>query len=64
MLSLVLRHKPESIGITLDENGWTEVKSLIDAMSNKGLKLTFETLCFSVENNNKKDSLLMHIKLK
>jgi putative RNA 2'-phosphotransferase len=28
-LSLVLRHEPDTIGITLDENGWTSVPSLI-----------------------------------
>ena len=28
-LSLVLRHKPETIGIELDENGWTNVDELI-----------------------------------
>jgi len=29
-LSMVLRHKPDMIGITLDANGWTDVKELID----------------------------------
>ena len=29
-LAVVLRHKPEMIGITLDKNGWTDVKELID----------------------------------
>ena len=29
-LSLVLRHKPETIGITLDKNGWADVKELIE----------------------------------
>jgi len=29
MLSYVLRHNPEAIGITLDDNGWTEVNTLI-----------------------------------
>ncbi len=28
-LSLVLRHKPETIGISLDEHGWAEVDRLI-----------------------------------
>lgn len=28
-LSLILRHKPEVIGITLDKNGWAEVSELI-----------------------------------
>ena len=29
-LSLVLRHQPETIGIQLDENGWTDVSELIE----------------------------------
>lgn len=28
-LSLVLRHQPETIGIHLDQNGWTDVEELI-----------------------------------
>lgn len=28
-LSLILRHKPEEIGIQLDKNGWAEVSALI-----------------------------------
>ena len=29
-ISLILRHKPEAIGIKLDNNGWANVKELID----------------------------------
>lgn len=28
-ISLILRHKPETIGITLDEHGWADVEALI-----------------------------------
>ena len=28
-LSLILRHKPETIGITLDSNGWADVSELL-----------------------------------
>ena len=28
-ISLILRHKPEEIGITLDEHGWANVDELI-----------------------------------
>ena len=28
-ISLILRHKPETIGITLDEHGWAKVDELI-----------------------------------
>ena len=32
-LSLILRHKPEVIGITLDEHGWANVEDLINGIS-------------------------------
>ena len=28
-ISLILRHKPEAIGISLDEHGWANVEELI-----------------------------------
>jgi putative RNA 2'-phosphotransferase len=34
-LSLVLRHKPETIGINLDENGWVDVNVLLSAMNGR-----------------------------
>ncbi len=49
-LSLVLRHKPETIGLVLDENGWADVKELVSKMGN----LTIETLEKIVETNDKK----------
>ena len=32
-ISLILRHKPETIGITLDEHGWAKVDELIAGVS-------------------------------
>lgn len=32
-LSLILRHKPEVIGITLDRNGWADVSELISGVN-------------------------------
>ena len=32
-ISLILRHKPEVIGITLDEHGWANVDELIEGVS-------------------------------
>ena len=32
-LSLILRHKPEAAGITLDEHGWANVDELIAGVS-------------------------------
>ena len=32
-ISLILRHKPETIGITLDEHGWANVDELINGIA-------------------------------
>jgi putative RNA 2'-phosphotransferase len=48
-LSLVLRHKPGTIGITLDEHGWVGVQDLLSKSD-----LTLTTLNIIVEQNNKK----------
>ena len=32
-LALILRHKPEAIGISLDEHGWANVSELIEKMN-------------------------------
>lgn len=36
-LSLILRHQPEVIGLTLDENGWANVDDLIRLANQHGL---------------------------
>ena len=53
-LCLVLRHKPETIGISLTEQGWVDTKTLIKRMNENGKQIDFETLSFIVETNNKK----------
>lgn len=53
-LSLVLRHKPETIGITLDEHGWTDVAVLLDKAARAGVALTPATLRHVVDTNSKK----------
>ncbi|NME72585.1 RNA 2'-phosphotransferase [Flammeovirga aprica] len=53
-LSLILRHRPETIHIHLDENGWTDVEILIQQMNKFHKPITFEELKYLVENNNKK----------
>lgn len=53
-LSLVLRHKPETIGIDLDENGWVSVKDLIKKSDEYGIRFNLEILKDIVETNNKK----------
>ncbi|HLP19405.1 MAG TPA: RNA 2'-phosphotransferase [Chitinophagales bacterium] len=53
-ISLVLRHKPEEIGLQLDDNGWADVNELITKLNAKGGNLNFETLKEIVATNEKK----------
>lgn len=52
-MSLVLRHKPETIGITLGKNGWVPVKDLLHKLEASGWEVTLEHLQQMVKNNNK-----------
>jgi len=51
-ISLILRHKPEVIGITLDKHGWANVKELIAGVS-KTHPLTMEKLEEIVQTDEK-----------
>ncbi len=53
-LSLVLRHKPELIGLTLDQNGWASVEDLIRLANRHGIRLTRPLLMQVVADNEKK----------
>ena len=53
-LSLVLRHRPEAIGIALDEAGWTDVAALLDGCARAGRPLSIEGLREVVAKNDKK----------
>ncbi|QEL20339.1 RNA 2'-phosphotransferase [Limnoglobus roseus] len=53
-LSLVLRHKPEEIGLTLDANGWADVEELIRLTNAHGVSLTRPLLEQVVAENDKK----------
>ena len=52
-LSYVLRHKPESIGLKLDLNGWAQIDELLQCASKKGKKLNRKQLREVVETNDK-----------
>jgi putative RNA 2'-phosphotransferase len=52
-LSLVLRHKPELIGITLDSAGWVPVSELLRACQAHGKSLTLAELHEVVASNDK-----------
>src|SRR5262249_53817779 len=53
-LSLVLRHKPETVGVALDENGWIDVSELLTACAKHGRAISRERLDRIVETNDKK----------
>lgn len=52
-ISLVLRHKPDAVGINLDEHGWANVEELIDGINNTGRKINMEVLEEIVRTDNK-----------
>lgn len=53
-LSLVLRHKPDTIKLALTKDGWAEVDELIEKSRQSGVSLTKEILNKIVEQGNKK----------
>lgn len=52
-LALILRHKPEELGLTLDEQGWCKVDELVKAFKTKFSDFTFETLNEIVRTDEK-----------
>lgn len=53
-LSLILRHHPERIGITLDEHGWADVSDLIEGFNRSGkYRLDMDTLREIVRTDEK-----------
>lgn len=53
-LSYILRHAPESIGLTLDNQGWGNISQLIQLAQKSGTPLTLEVIKRVVETNDKK----------
>ena len=53
-LSYILRHAPESIGLSLDAQGWGEISQLILLTQKKGTPLTLELINDVVKTNDKK----------
>jgi putative RNA 2'-phosphotransferase len=52
-LSLVLRHEPHKLGLTLDTAGWVSVSVLLDALQQHNRPLTRAQLEHIVVTNNK-----------
>lgn len=57
-MSLVLRHRPDKIGLALDANGWAKVADLVTCSRNGGLALSVELIREVVETNDKKRFVL------
>ena len=53
LLSRVLRHAPESVGITLDPQGWVTVPVLLDALERSGRPVSRARLERVVAGNDK-----------
>lgn len=53
-LSLILRHKPETIGLQLDAQGWADVEQLRTLAATHGKPITMDLLLRVVAENDKK----------
>ncbi len=53
LLSLVLRHRPEAIGVTLDSHGWVEMGVLQEALQANGYTITNDEIHQVVRNCEK-----------
>jgi putative RNA 2'-phosphotransferase len=53
-LSLVLRHRPDEIGLRLDPAGWVAVEELLEACRNHGFPLTKNELDAVVAGSDKR----------
>lgn len=54
LLSLVLRHQPEAIGLQLDQNGWALVEELLPKLKENGHPISLSDLQIVVSENPKK----------
>lgn len=52
-LSYILRHEPQSIGLTLDNEGWADIEELVRLANDSGNALTLKQL-FSIAENDAK----------
>lgn len=52
-ISLILRHKPSEIGITLDGHGWANVDELLQGLSTKGYDICMNDLEHIVDTDEK-----------
>ncbi len=57
-MSLVLRHRPDKIGLILDANGWAKVSDLVACSKNGSVHLTTELIHDVVALNDKQRFVL------
>lgn len=53
-ISYILRHKPDSIGLTLDSHGWAVIDELVDKGNASGTMFSRVDLLKLVESSDKK----------
>jgi putative RNA 2'-phosphotransferase len=53
-LSLVLRHNPQTVGLTLDEGGWVDIDALLAACAANGRRFSRADLDHVVATNSKR----------
>ena len=51
-LSLILRHRPEQIGITLDKNGWVDIDILLTQANHPKAQLYWRFIDVRYFNGN------------
>ena len=52
-ISLILRHKPQEIGLKLDEYGYANASDMIQGINNKGYKVTIDDVKRIVKEDDK-----------
>ena len=52
-ISLILRHEPQKIGLTLDDAGWANVDELLAGLKSKNHEISFDQLKQLVASNDK-----------
>lgn len=52
-MAYILRHSPESAGVTMDEHGWVDTEDLMKALDRQGYSVDWECLDRMVYDNSK-----------
>ncbi len=64
LLSFLLRHDPQSMGLTLDNQGWAKLDELIECLNKNGKNLNRELIYQVVAQNDKQRFMLSSNRLK